>query len=132
VNRTSDILSFFVLKKNLELFTYMETSPPQEKGCEILAYTRRSGPLNRDGSFSCDTGPRFIRSHPKDRIIQSPLMTREGMLRSILTRILTCRRKKKFICLLYNQILVAITEINLQTAVFVDVDNEKLMKRICH
>jgi hypothetical protein len=41
--------------------------------------------LSREGSLSChtycDTGPRFIRSHPKDRPIQSPLTTRMGMQR---------------------------------------------------
>jgi hypothetical protein len=36
-------------------------------------------------------GPRFFLSHPKDHpIIQSPLTTRKGCRRSILTRILTC------------------------------------------
>ena len=29
----------------------------------------------------CDTGPRFFQSHPKDRPIQSPLTTQEGMWR---------------------------------------------------
>jgi hypothetical protein len=29
----------------------------------------------------CDTGPRFLRSHPKDRPIQSPLTTHKGMWR---------------------------------------------------
>jgi hypothetical protein len=36
-----------------------------------LGLSRRSGPLSREGSLSChtycDTGPRFIPSHPKDR-----------------------------------------------------------------
>ena len=40
-------------------------------------------PLSREGSLSChtccDTGPRFFRSHPKDRHNQSPLTTRMGM-----------------------------------------------------
>jgi hypothetical protein len=40
-------------------------------GLQILACARRSGPLSREGSLSChtycDTGPRFIWSHPKDR-----------------------------------------------------------------
>jgi hypothetical protein len=30
----------------------------------------------------CNTGPRFFRSHPKDRLIQSPLMTHKGMWRT--------------------------------------------------
>jgi hypothetical protein len=63
----------------------METSPLPVKGCKSLAYARRPGPLNRDGSLSChtccDTGPRFFRSHPKDRPIQSPLTTHKGMWR---------------------------------------------------
>jgi hypothetical protein len=41
--------------------------------------------LSREGSISChtccNTGPRFFRSHPKDRSIQSPLTTHEGMWR---------------------------------------------------
>jgi hypothetical protein len=44
-----------------------------------------SGPLSREGSLSChtscDTGPRFFRSHPKDHPIQSPLTTHEGVWR---------------------------------------------------
>jgi hypothetical protein len=63
----------------------METSPLPMKSCKILAYARRSGPLRREGSLSChtccDMGPRFFVSHPKDRPIQSPLTTREGMWR---------------------------------------------------
>jgi hypothetical protein len=41
------------------------------KGCNMLAYARPSGLLSREGYLSChicsDTGPRFFRSHPKDR-----------------------------------------------------------------
>jgi hypothetical protein len=41
--------------------------------------------LSREGSLSChtccDTGPRFFRSHPKDRPIQSPLTAHMGMWR---------------------------------------------------
>jgi hypothetical protein len=40
--------------------------------------------LSREGSLSChtccDTGPRFFRSHPKDRPIQSPLTTHEDRM----------------------------------------------------
>jgi hypothetical protein len=64
---------FTVLRPAQEYFTYMETSPLPVKGCKISAYARRSGPLSREGSLSChtccDTGPRFFRSHPKDRPI---------------------------------------------------------------
>jgi hypothetical protein len=42
-------------------------------------------PLSREGSLSChtccDTGPRFFRSLPKDRPIQSPFTTQEGVWR---------------------------------------------------
>jgi hypothetical protein len=41
--------------------------------------------LSREGPSSChiycDTGPRFFRSHPKDRPIQSPHTTYKGMWR---------------------------------------------------
>jgi hypothetical protein len=57
----------------------METSPLPVKGSKIWAYARRSRPLRREVSLSChtycDTGPRFFRSHPKDRPIQSPPKT---------------------------------------------------------
>jgi hypothetical protein len=49
-------------------------------------HARRSGPLSMVGSLSChsycDTGPRFFRSHPKDRPFQSPLTTRMGARRT--------------------------------------------------
>ena len=42
---------------------------------------RHSGPLSREGSLSChtccDTGPRFFRSHSKDRSVLSPPTTRK-------------------------------------------------------
>ena len=42
-------------------------------GCKIMAYARRSGRLSKEGSLSChtccDMGPRFFRSHPKNRTI---------------------------------------------------------------
>jgi hypothetical protein len=45
----------------------------------------RSGPSSRDGFLSChtycDKGPRFFRSLPKDRPIQSPLTTHKGVWR---------------------------------------------------
>jgi hypothetical protein len=76
---------FTVLRPAQEFFTYMETLPLPVKGCKIWAYARRSGPLSREGSLSChtccDKGPRFFRSHRKDRPIQSPLTTHEGMWR---------------------------------------------------
>jgi hypothetical protein len=39
----------------------------------------RKGPLSCH--TCCATGPRFFRSHPKDRPIQSPFTTHEGMWR---------------------------------------------------
>ena len=60
-------------------------SPLLMRGCKIYAYARRSGPMSRKGSLSChtscDTGPRFFRSHPKDLPIQSPLTTNKRMWR---------------------------------------------------
>jgi hypothetical protein len=68
-----------IKKKCVRLFFYSHTgnflaiwwlSPLPVTGLHILAYARRSGPLSREGSLSChtycDTGPWFIRSHPKD------------------------------------------------------------------
>jgi hypothetical protein len=41
------------------------------KGCKILGFAQRSGPLSREGSLSChtccDMGPRFFRSNLKDQ-----------------------------------------------------------------
>jgi hypothetical protein len=63
------------------------------KGCKILAYARRSGPLSREGSLSChthcNTGPRFFRSHPKDHPFSRLLRHTRECGGSILTRILT-------------------------------------------
>ena len=43
-----------------------------------VAIVQRLGSLNREGSLSCvtcsDTGPRFLRSRPKDRL-RKPLCT---------------------------------------------------------
>jgi hypothetical protein len=54
------------------------------EGLQNLGLCSALRPLSREGSLSChaccDTGPRFFRSHPKDRPIQSPLTTRMGML----------------------------------------------------
>jgi hypothetical protein len=55
------------------------------EGLQNLGYARFSGPLSREGSLSChiccDTGPRFFRSHLKDRPIQPPLSTHKGIWR---------------------------------------------------
>jgi hypothetical protein len=66
-----DFRFFTFLRPSQNFFNCMETSPLPV----IYAYARRSGPLSREGSLSCltccDTGPRFFRSYPKDRPIQS-------------------------------------------------------------
>jgi hypothetical protein len=78
-----DCLRFYVPLKNFSLI--WRRHPLPVKGYKIEAYARRSGPLSREGSLSChtwcDTGPRFSRSYPKDRPIQSPLTTHKGMWR---------------------------------------------------
>jgi hypothetical protein len=84
--QTRFVCLFPVLRPAQESFTYMETSPKKIKGCKISVYDRRSGPLSREGSLSCHTccnmEPRFLRSHPKDRPIKSPLTTYKGMGRT--------------------------------------------------
>jgi hypothetical protein len=76
---------FIVLRPAQEFLTYMVTSLLILKGCKILAYSRRSVPLSREVSLSCytccDTGPGFLWSPLKDRLIQSPLPTRKGVWR---------------------------------------------------
>jgi hypothetical protein len=61
----------FVYRRTSSFSTIWWLSPLPVTGLQILAYTRHSGPLSREGSLSChtycDMGPRFIRSHPKDR-----------------------------------------------------------------
>jgi hypothetical protein len=59
-----------ILRPAQQYFTYIETLPLAVKGCKILAYAGRSGPLSGKWSLSChtycDTGPRFFRSYPTD------------------------------------------------------------------
>jgi hypothetical protein len=61
----------FVYSHRSNFSAIWRLSPLPVTGLQILAYARRSGPLSREGSLSChtycDTGPQFIRSHPKDR-----------------------------------------------------------------
>jgi hypothetical protein len=85
---------FTVLRPTQEFFIYKTTSPLPVKGCKILAYPRRLGPLRREGYSSChiycDTGPRFFRFHPKDCPIWSRLLWHAWWCGGpILTRILT-------------------------------------------
>ena len=61
----------FVYSRLSNFSAIRRLSPLPVTGLQIQAYARRSEPLSREGSLSChtccDTGPRFIRSHPKDR-----------------------------------------------------------------
>jgi hypothetical protein len=54
----------------------------EKPNLEVEAHARRSGPLSREGFLSChtgcDTGPRFFRSHPKDRPFSSLAEFRGG------------------------------------------------------
>jgi hypothetical protein len=78
-----DCLGFYVPLKNISLI--WRRHHYRWRAAKCSPYARRSGPLSREGSLSChtccDTGPRFFRSHPKDRPIQSPLTTHKGMWR---------------------------------------------------
>jgi hypothetical protein len=62
---SNSVLLIYITMFSIRYETLPVTRP------QILAYARRSGPLSREGSLSChtycDTGPRFIRSYPKDR-----------------------------------------------------------------
>jgi hypothetical protein len=66
-----DVCLFFVYSRTSNFSAIWRLSPLPVTRLQILAYARRSGPLSREGSLSChtycDTGPRFIRSHSKDR-----------------------------------------------------------------
>ena len=77
-----DYFLFYVPLHNISLII-METSPLPVKGYNIQANARHSGHLSREGCLlchtCCDTGPRFLRSHPNDQPFQSPLTTRKGM-----------------------------------------------------
>jgi hypothetical protein len=69
------------LKKKNNKKTKQKKNP---KNSQIPISVRLSGPLSRrDGSLLCHTccvtGPRFFRSHPKERPIPSPLTTHIGM-----------------------------------------------------
>ena len=54
----------------LRQFAHVETSLLSIKGYKMYAYDLHPRTLGRQGSLSChtcwDTGPRFLRSHPKD------------------------------------------------------------------
>jgi hypothetical protein len=65
------IVCLLVYSRTSNFSAIWRLSPLPVTGLQILAYARHSGPLSREGSLSChtycDTGPPFIRSHPKDR-----------------------------------------------------------------
>jgi hypothetical protein len=77
-----DYLWFYVPLKNFHLHGDVTIAV---KGCKFRAMLGAQGLWagSRERSLSChtccDTGPRFFRSHPKDRPIQSPLTTHKGM-----------------------------------------------------
>ena len=91
INRLIDWLIdwlFTVLRPTWEYFTHMETSPLPVKGSKFLkAYARHSGPLSREGSFSChtcfETGRLIRRTAPFSRLLRHT----RGCGGSILTRI---------------------------------------------
>jgi hypothetical protein len=62
---------FFVYSHTSNVSAIWRLSPLPVAGLQIFAYVQRTGPLSTEGSLSChtfcDTGPRFIRSHPKDQ-----------------------------------------------------------------
>jgi hypothetical protein len=70
-----DYLRFYVLLKNISLIW-------RRHHCRWRAAKFRPM-FGAQGSLSChtccDTGSRIFRSHPKDRPVQSPLTTHEGM-----------------------------------------------------
>jgi hypothetical protein len=69
--RMRNLVRLFVYSRtsNISAIWWLSSLPVTR--LQILAYAQRSGPLSREGSLSChtycDTGPRFIGSHPKDR-----------------------------------------------------------------
>ena len=69
LNKTFHFLFFYSRTSNFPAIWRLSLLPVT--GLKILAYARRSGPLSREGSLpchtNCDTGPRFTRSHTKDR-----------------------------------------------------------------
>jgi hypothetical protein len=76
---------FTVLLSAQEFFTYMETSPLPVKGCKIclcsaLRASEQGGIFILPHLLWHGTSV-FFWSHPKDRPIQSPLTTHEGMWR---------------------------------------------------
>jgi hypothetical protein len=70
VSRSMLVFCLFVHSCTSNFSAIWRLSPLPVTGLQILAYARRSGPLSREGSLSChtycDTGTRFIWSHPKD------------------------------------------------------------------
>jgi hypothetical protein len=79
-----DHLDFTCMSRSRIFHLYGDVTIAGE-GLQNLGLCSAPGPLSREGSLSChtccNTGPRFFRSHPNDRPIQSPLTTHEGMWR---------------------------------------------------
>jgi hypothetical protein len=76
INLLIDYLQFYVPLKNFSLTIAGE-------GLQNIGLCSALRAFEQEGYLSChtccDTGPRFFRSHPKDRPIQSSLTTHEGM-----------------------------------------------------
>ena len=69
-------LLFYVLLENM-------MSPLLVKGCKKLSLSSTLWPLSRKGFLSCqtcyDTGPRFLRLHPKDRPNLAAFYKKQGV-----------------------------------------------------
>jgi hypothetical protein len=77
------IIYCFTYSRSFNVLVYGDISTADEglaakySLCWALRAFRQEGSLSCH--ISCDTGPRFFRSHPKNRPIQSPLTTHKGM-----------------------------------------------------
>mgnify|MGYP003683192799 CR=1 FL=1 len=82
-----------MFKINVTYIICCISSSVHSNSCDCLSVVSRPVreyfTLSRQGSLSChtkfDTGPRFPRSHPEDRLSGSPRTTRHGYWRYILT-----------------------------------------------
>ena len=88
-------IKYCMFKINATYIICCISSSVRSNGCDCLSVVSRPVreyfTLSRQGSLSChtkfDTGPRFPRSHPDDRLSWSPRTPRLGYWRYILTRI---------------------------------------------
>jgi hypothetical protein len=75
-----DYLLFYVPLKNVSLI-YVDVIIASE-GLQNLCQCSAFRAFEQGRIIHCDKGPRFFRSHPKDRPIQLSLTTRMGMRRT--------------------------------------------------